>query len=105
MTGSPFFSNPYGLIPGKSPGSKGAAGGRPKKVKTTFAPIDTKDGFVMPKVQPEVMKKAEEDIKNGQFPPALRTTRLPARSRALQTKTNESIAKAMANSKNVRNSQ
>lgn len=100
MTGSPFFSNPYGLIPGKSPGSKGAAGGRPKKVKTTFAPIDTKDGYVMPKVQPEVMKMAKEHEKSAQMPPGL----APTRSRALQTKVNENIAKAMAKSKSVRNS-
>ena len=92
--------NPYGLDAGWK-----NTGGRPKKVKPTFAPIEKpNEGFVLPKVTPEVMKKAEEDIKNGQFPPALRTTRLPARSRALQTNTNKAIADAMAKSKNVRNS-
>lgn len=100
MIGNPFFSNPYGLIPGKSPGSKGDPGGRPKKVKPSFALLDTKDGFVMPKIKPEVMTKAEECLKSCELPPNLR----PRRSRALQTKTNENVAKAMAKSKNVRNS-
>lgn len=98
MTGSPFFSNPYGLIPGKSPGSKGDPGGRPKKVKPSFAPLDTKDGFVMPKVDPEVMKAAREHLKAGTLPPNLS----PTRSRALQTKTNENVARAMAKSKRVK---
>lgn len=101
MIGNPFFSNPYGLIPGKSPGGKGNPGGRPKKVKTTFAPIDKpNEGYVMPKVEPEVMKMSKDLLKSGELPPGLR----PTRSRALQTKTNENVAKAMAKSKNVRNS-
>ena len=54
----------------------------------------------MPKVTPDVMNTAKEYAKKHQMPPGL----TPKRSRAIQSKTNDNIADAMAKSKNVRNS-
>ena len=97
MIGNPFFRNPYGLDLG---GGKNV-GGRPKKVKPSFAPISTaEDGLIMPKVTPDVMNTANEYAKKHQMPPGL----TPKRSRASQNITNDHIADAMAKSKNVRNS-
>jgi len=89
---NPFFKTPYGDIGGKN------VGGRPKKVKTTFAPLKTAEGgFTMPDIEPEAMKTVDAMLQ-------LPTNLQPTRARALQTRTNKNIATGMANSKNVRNS-
>ena len=76
-------------------------GGRPKKVKTTFAPLNTaKGGFTMPDIEPGVMQIAEESMKAGQMPTNLQ----PRRARALQIDRNKKTSIGMTKSKNVRNS-
>jgi hypothetical protein len=91
---NPFFQTPYGDIGGKN------VGGRPKKVKTTFAPLTTaKGGFTMPDIEPDVMKNAEDLMKAGQLPPGI-----APRPRALQISRNKKTSIAMTKSENVRNS-